>query len=246
MQITIDKLQTLKLLGFIEALKSLDAQPESDRLTFEERLSILVDREITYRENRRQKRLLRIAKLRDSQACVEHIDYEHSRSLDRNLMLNLNQCDWVRKQQNVVFIGPTGVGKTYLACALGEQACRQGLVVKYIRLPRLFEELQMAHGEGTYSRFMSQTAKTDLLILDDWGIGELNKINRQELLEILEERHGIKSTVITTQLPVKHWHEYIGDATIADAMIDRLLSCAHVIQLDGDSLRKKLTNVDPK
>lgn len=245
-QPTMQKLKALKLYGLAEALQVLQEDPESDTLSFDEKLGLIVDREVTYRENRRLKRLLKAAKLRTSQACVEDINYEHHRGLKRNQMLELVQCDWIRRQQNVILIGPTGVGKSYLACALGQQACRQGFSVRYYRLPRLFEAIRVAQGEGKYLQWMSQLSKADLIIFDDWGLGQINQSERQELLEILEDRYDLKSTVITSQLPISLWHEYIGDATIADAILDRLLNNAHKIELTGSSLRKKEPELDSK
>ena len=154
-------------------------------------------------------------------------------------MVALTQCDWIRRQQNLVFVGPTGIGKTYLACALGQRACREGLSVRYLRMARLFELLRASQAEEKYASFMAKLSKVDLIILDDWGLGELKKSERLDLLEIFENRHGLRSTALTTQVPVDLWHEYIGDATIADAILDRLLSTAHRIELAGDSLRKK-------
>lgn len=241
-QPTIQKLKALKLHGMAEAVQSFHQNPDSEALSFDERFGIAVDREITHRENKKQARLLKGAKLRTSQACVEDINYQHPRGLEKNQMMALVQCDWIRRYQNIIYIGPTGVGKTYLACALGQQACRRGFSVKYYRITRLLETVRSTHGEGSYTTLMSHLSKIDVLILDDWGLGQLNKSERQDLLEVLEDRHALKSTIITTQLPIKLWHEYIGDATIADAILDRLLSGAHKIELDGDSLREK----DPK
>ena len=167
-QPTIQKLKTLKLYGMLSALQSFMDNPDSETLAFDEKLGIMVDQEITYRDNKKQTRLLRIARLRSTQACVEDIDYQHVRGLDKNLILTLTLCDWVRRQQNLIFLGPTGIGKSYLACALGHQACRQGLSVRYFRVPRLFEMFRTVQGEGKYSRFMRELSKTDLLILDDW------------------------------------------------------------------------------
>lgn len=243
-QPTIQKLKALKLYGMGEAFQSLLEAPDSESLSFADRLGIIVDRECLHRENRRQTRLLRNAKLRTTQACVEDIDYQHSRGLDRNLMSTLVMCDWVRRKHNLIFIGPTGVGKTFLACALGHQSCRQGFSVQYFRMPRLFEILKTSQVNGKHIHFMHQLAKTDVIILDDWGLGQLNKSDRHELLEILEDRHALKSTIITSQLPIQLWHEYIGDATIADAILDRLLSSAHKIELRGESLRKKDPELD--
>ncbi len=240
-QPTIQKLKTLKLHGAVKAVQILMDNPESASLSFEEKLGILVDQETIYRDNNRQKRLLKAARLRSTQACVEDIDYQYPRELDKNLFLTLTLCDWIRRQQNLIFIGPTGIGKSYLACALGHQACRQGLSVRYFRVSRLFETFKTIHGEGRYPRFMHELSKVDLLILDDWGLEQLNKQERHDLLEVLEDRHMLRSVAITTQLPLHLWHEYIGEATIADAILDRLLTNSHKIELRGDSMRPKNT-----
>jgi DNA replication protein DnaC len=172
---------------------------------------VIVDHELTQRENKRQTRLLKTAQLRTTQACVENINYEHVRGLNKSLMATLTLSDWIRRHQNLILLGPTGIGKTYLACALGQQACRLGLTVRYFRLSRLFETMKQIHAEDRYTRFMKELQKADLIILDDWGLGQLNKNERHDLLEILEDRHALKSTAITSQLPVDLWHEYIGD-----------------------------------
>ena len=242
-QPTIEKLKALKLYGMLNALQILMDNPENTALSFEEKLGMMVDQECIYRDNKRQERLLGIAHLRFTQACVENIDYQYARKLDKNLILTLTLCDWIRRQQNLIFLGPTGVGKSYLVCALGHQACRQGLSVRYYRVPRLFEMFRIAQGEGRYTRFLKELSKTDLLILDDWGLDQLNKEARHDLLEILEDRHVLRSTAITTQLPLHLWHDYIGEATMADAILDRLLTNSHKIELEGDSMRPKETKI---
>lgn len=241
---TLQKLKALKLYGMAEATQSFIDNPHSTTLSFDEKLGIIVDHELTQRENKRQTRLLKSAKLRTTQACVENINYQRARGLDKSVMAALTLCDWIRRHQNIILLGPTGIGKTYLACALGQQACRLGLTVRYFRLTRLFETMKQIQAEGKYTRFMAELKKADLLILDDWGLGQLNKNERHDLLEILEDRHALKSTAITTQLPVDLWHEYIGDATIADAILDRLLSCAHRLELKGPSMRDKEVELD--
>jgi DNA replication protein DnaC len=187
--------------------------------------------------------LLKAAKLRIN-ACVEHIDYRHPRGIDKARMSTLSSCQWVQRQQNLCLTGPNGSGKTWLACALGNQACRQGLSTRYFRLPRLFEMLRIAHGDGSYPRLMNQLAKTDLLILDNWGIQKIVAAQRNDLMEVIEDRHGLKATLIASQLPVEHWHELIGEATLADAILDRLLHNAHRLPLKGESMRKKQQNFD--
>ena len=241
-QQTIEKLHTLRLTGMIEAFEQQLAQPQTHQLSFEQRLGLLVEREILHRENRRLNRLLRTAKLR-LQACVEDIDYRHPRGLERAQMAQLVSCEWIVHHHNLCITGPTGSGKTWLSCALGNQACRQGLSVRYLRVPRLFEQLRIAHADGSYSRLMNQLAKTDLVLLDDWGMQKISAPQRQDLMEVIEERHGLKSTLIASQLPTQHWHEYIGDATLADAILDRLLHNAHRLSLKGESMRKTKTDL---
>lgn len=245
-QQTREHLYTLRLTGLLQALEEQLAQPAMAELSFEERLGILVDREILYRENRRLGRLLRAAKLRVG-ACVEDIDYRHPRGLEKSRMASLIALDWVRQSLNLCLTGPTGCGKTWLACAFGNEACRRGFSVRYLRLPRLFEMLRIAHGDGSYAKLMNQLLKTDLLILDDWGIQKISAAQRNDLMEVIEDRHGRCATLIASQLPIEHWHEYIGEATIADAVLDRLLHGAHRLSLTGDSMRKtkaKLTDRD--
>jgi DNA replication protein DnaC len=234
---TLDILRQLRLTGMGDALEQQRAQPQTHDLSFEERLALLVDREVLHRENRRLDRLLKAARLRVA-ACIEDIDYRHPRGLERSRMADLASCDWIRQSLNLCITGPTGCGKTWLACALGNQACRQGLSVRYLRVPRLFEQLRIAHGDGSYGRLMNQLLKTDLLILDDWGMQKVTTAQRQDLMEVIEDRHARRSTLIASQLPSEHWHEYIGSATLADAILDRLLHGAHRLTLKGDSLRK--------
>ena len=246
MQQTREHLHTLRLTGMLQAVEEQLEQPAVAELSFEERLAMLVDREILYRENRRLDRLLRAVKLRVG-ACVEDIDYRHPRGLEKARMASLVALDWVRQSLNLCLTGPTGCGKTWLACAFGNEACRRGFSVRYLRLPRLFEMLRIAHGDGSYSKLMNQLLKTDLLILDDWGIQKISAAQRNDLMEVIEDRHGRRSTLIASQLPIEHWHEYIGEATIADAVLDRLLHGAHRLNLSGDSMRKtkaKLTDRD--
>ena len=242
---TLEKLSTLRPTGMAAAFEQQLAQPAAEELSFEERFALLLDQEILYRDNRRLSRLLKAAKLRLN-ACVEDIDYRHPRGVDRSFMSTLASCQWVQRErhQNLGITGPTGSGKTWLACALGNQACRQGLSVRYFRLPRLFEMLRIAHGDGSYPRLMNQLAKTDLIILDDWGIQNITAAQRNDLLEVIEDRHGLRATLIAAQLPIEHWHEFIGEATLADAILDRLLHNAHRLPLKGDSMRKKQQKLD--
>ena len=239
MEQTLHTLKALRLPGMATAFEEQQANAAVASLSFDDRFSLLVDREQTWRENRRLTRLLREAKLKSSQACVEDIRYGGGRKLDKSLMAQLSSCQWIRHHQNLVLTGATGCGKTWLACAFGNAACRQGLSVVYVRTPRLFEELRVAHGDGSFCKRLSALAKTDLLILDDWGLAPLTDESRRDLLEIFDDRHGTRSTIITSQLAVKHWHEAIGDPMLADAILDRLVHQAHSLNLDGKSLRKK-------
>lgn len=237
-QPTINTLRSIKLNGMADAYAQQLEQPDVQRLSFDERLGLLVDREITYRESRRQRRLLQLARLRQN-ACVEDINYQHARGLDRSAVAMLITCDWMRSHQNLHITGPTGTGKSWLACSFGHQACRQGLSVRYERTSRLLESLRIARGDGSYQRKLSLLARTDLLILDDFGLKPLQQQERHDLLELIEDRHGLRSTLITSQLPISAWHGYLSDPTVADALLDRLTSGAHRIELKGDSMRKK-------
>ncbi len=237
-QQTRETLYRLRLMGMAEAFEQQLAQPATHDLSFEERFALLVDREATYRESRRLERLLKRARFRQPQACVEDIDYRHPRGLEKRQMASLVTGDWIRAHRNVCITGPTGCGKTWLACALGNQACRQGLSVLYVRLARLLEELRLAHGDGSFTRRLAGISRRDLLILDDWGLKPLAQAERHDLLEIMEDRHGSRSTIVTSQLPVEKWHEYLGDPTLADAIMDRLVHNAYKLPLRGESMRK--------
>lgn len=247
-QPTINTLRSLKLTGMADAYTQQLEQPDIQRLSFDERLALLVDRETTHRESRRQRRLLQLARLRQS-ACVEDIDYQHKRGLERSVVASLIACDWIRSRHNLHITGPTGAGKSWLACAFGHQACRQGLSVRYERIPRLLDGLRIARGDGSFHRRLALLARTDLLILDDFGIKPLQQAERHDLLELVEDRHGLRSTLITSQLPIGAWHEYLNDPTVADALLDRLTSGAHRLELKGESMRKKtatLTKTEAK
>jgi DNA replication protein DnaC len=235
---TFEKLHTLRLSGMYQALVEQMQTPDIAALSFEERLGLLVDRESTERENRRLTTRLRQAKLRQT-ACIEDIDYRHPRGLDKTLMTRLTTCQWVRDRHNVLITGPTGIGKTWLACALGHKVCREGWTALYLRLPRFLQELPIAKGDGRYGKLLTTLAKTDLLMLDDWGLAPLSDENRRDLLELLDDRYDRRATRVTSQLPVDHWHEALGEPTLADAILDRLVHNAYKIALQGESMRKR-------
>lgn len=236
-QHTLQRLRRLKLDGMATAFEQQLTQSTHAELSFEERFGLLVDRELTSRDNRRLARLLKAAKLKYN-ACVEDIDYRHPRGLQRSQMASLITGDWVRQRQHVLITGLTGCGKTWLACALANQACRQGLSAFYVRTSRLLEDLRIAHADGSYPKKLAQLAKIELLILDDWGLQRLNRAQAQDLFELIDDRHGARALLITSQLPIENWHETLGDPTLADAMLDRVLQNAHKIMLDGESMRK--------
>ena len=191
------------------------------------------------RDTRRVDRLLKAARLKFSSACTEDVDYRAGRGLDKRQIAALASCDWIRQHHNCLISGATGTGKSWMACALGNAACRPGFSVYYTRLPRLFEELRIAHGDGSFTRRLAQLAKTDLILIDDWGLAKPSAAERADLLEVLDDRVGTRSSVITSQLPIEHWHEYLGEPTLADAILDRVVHSAHKLALKGESLRKK-------
>jgi DNA replication protein DnaC len=236
---TVEKLKALRLTTFAAAWEAQQADAAITSLSFEERLALLVDAEWLARENARLARALREAKLRLSQACVEDLDYAPRRELDRALIRQLATGRWVAEHHTVVISGATGTGKTYLACALAQQACRQGARALYRRVPRLCEELTLAHADGSYIRLLARFARVDVLVLDDWGLGALRDQDRRDLLEILEDRTGTRATIVTSQLPPAKWHEYLVDPTLADAICDRLFHPAHRLVLKGPSRRKE-------
>ena len=213
-------------------------QSEASELSFEERLGLLIDQESSERDSRQLTARLRHARLRQ-EACIENIDYANHRGIDKSMIKTLATCQWVKEHLNVLITGPCGVGKSFIACALSHKACLTGYSAFYLRAPRLFNDLAVAKGDGRYPRLMKSLAKTNLLIIDDWGLSTLSDSDRTDLLEVLEDRHNIQSTIVTSQLPVKHWHEVIGNATLADAILDRLVHNAYTIELKGESMRKK-------
>ena len=234
---TYDKLYGLKLYEMAEAFKEQLTQPDSLNLSFEERFSLLVDRQWMWKENHRLNRLLRNAKLK-LPACIEDIDYQKARGIDKSVILSLAGSQWVEQSHNIIITGPTGVGKTYLACALAQGACRSGFSAFYIRCPRLFQQLLIARADGSYGKLMNKLAKAKALVIDDLGLAPLADAERRDLLEVLEDRYGVSSTIVTSQLPIDLWHESIGDPTIADAILDRLVHNSHKLQLKGGSMRK--------
>lgn len=236
---TAEKLKSLHLLGMAEAWQQQVIDRKMTELSFDERFGLLVDAEWLSRENRRLRRALQEAKLKISSACLEDIDYPPTRELDRAVIRQLTTCRWVAEHANVTITGPTGVGKTYVACALAQQACRKGYRALYRRPSRLFPELALARADGTYARLLGRLARVDVLVLDDWALTPVSEAERHELLEILEERYGARSTVITSQLPTDKWHAYLDEPTVADAICDRLLHNAYRIVLKGPSRRKE-------
>ena len=237
-QQTLDHLYELRLTGMAEALEEQMRMSDIGSLDFEERFALLLEREGTVRDDRRLTRLLRTAKL-SLQAAVEDIDFRAPRGLERSVVLRLAGCQWIHETDNVLISGATGTGKSYLACALGHSACRHGLTVRYYRFSRLLGELALARADGSYARFLARLAKTQLLVLDDFGLAPLTDTERRDLLEILEDRYAKRATLITSQLPFDHWHAVVSDATFADAILDRLVHNAHKITLKGGSMRRK-------
>ena len=237
---TIDILQRLRLFGMAKAFQEQMESAELQALDFTERFGLIVDREQFEQENRKLTTRLRRAHLGQS-ASFEDLDLKATRGLDKGLMSSLASCAWIRAHNNLLVTGPTGVGKSYLACALGHKACREGFSVVYHRAGRLFYELGISRGEGRYLRLLKSISQVDLLILDDWGLVQIQDDSRRDMLEILEERHNRKSTIIASQLPVENWHELIGEPTLADAILDRLVHNAYKIALKGDSMRKNLS-----
>ena len=236
---TMEKLKALKLTALADAWAAQQKDSQMTKVPFDERLGLLVDVEWLFRENVRLGRCLREAKLRIGNACIEDIDYADKRELDKSVMRQLATCRWVAEHQSVAITGMTGTGKTYLACALAQQACRKGYRAIYRRASRLFEELTLAHADGTYGRLLQRFAKVDVVVIDDWGLAPPKENERRDLLEILEDRYGTRSTIMTSQLPTTKWHDHLGEPTIADAICDRVLHNAHRLMLKGPSRRKE-------
>ncbi len=234
-QPTMEKPYAVQLDALAQAFKQQLDDPAMDDLGFAERFGILVDRLWIWREEKRMKRLLKNAKLK-IQACAEDIDYRTPRGIDKSVLLALFDCGWIRRHQNVLITGPTGVGKTYIACALAQKACREGITVSYIQAPRLYH----------YAKLMGRLARTRLLLIDDFGLAPMTDSHSRNLLEVIEDRHLTSSTIVTSQIPIENWHETIGDPTLADAILDRLIHNAHKITLKGESMRKKRSDLTQK
>jgi len=236
---TLDQLRELRLAGMAPAFTEVLDNPQADQLGHPEWLALLLDREAAERHSRRLQYRLRNARLRPSQASIEDVDYRSPRRLDRSLFQQLSCGNWIAEKRNLIIVEPCGIGKSWLACALGQMACRQDRSVLYKRVPRLFAELEMGRGDGRYPRLFRALTRADLLILDDWGPERLNADQRRDMLEIIEDRHGTAATLITSQLPVSSWHEVIGEPTFADAILDCIVHNAYRLELDGESLRKR-------
>ncbi|HZL99016.1 MAG TPA: IS21-like element helper ATPase IstB [Planctomycetota bacterium] len=240
---TLEKMNSMKLSGMAEGLRQQLGSPEHVRLAFDDRLGLLVDAEWIAREQRKLAKRLRAAKLRYP-ASIEDVDFKHPRGLDRQQVLSLSNGGFVQSRHNLVITGPTGVGKSYLACAFVERACRLGYKASYVRLPRLLQQLAVGRGDGSYVRVLDRLARLDLLAIDDWLLAPLRDTERRDLVEVIEDRSERVSTLIASQLPTKDWHASIGDPNLADAICDRLLHNAHRIELKGASKRR--TKTDPK
>ena len=239
---TLDQLKAMKLSGMAQAFEEQLQRADYNDVTFDDRLAFLVEREHNVRANRQLTYRLRRAQLKLN-ASIEDLDQHTPRGLDKSFIKELARSRFINDHLNVLITGPTGVGKTYLACAIAHSACRNGFSARYLRVPRLLTDLTIARGDGTWSKVLAQLAKTDLVILDDWGLATLNAEQRRDLLDILDDRHGLRSTIVTSQLPVKQWHEIIGDPMLADAILDRLVHNAYTINLKGESMRKKQANL---
>lgn len=243
---TLQRLTSLHLGGMAEAYEQQLRTPVTQSLTFDERFGMLVDAEHNARENRRTSRMLKQAKLKASTACAEDIEFSGRRGMDRAQVASLLTCDWIQRGQNVAITGPTGTGKTWLGCALGREAARKGMSVVYERMPRLLEELAIAHMDGSLPKMRARLAKPRLLILDDWGSAPITPLGRQDIFEIMEDRYPTASVLITSQLPTSAWHEYLGEPTVADATLDRILHNCHLLELKGESMRRRASTEQAK
>jgi len=237
-QPTIEKLHNMKLHGMADAFREQLETTELSQLSFEERFALLVDQQWLWKENRALARRLRQAKLKE-RGVIEDIDYKHPRSLDRKLMRTLSSSEWVRQSQNVLLIGPTGIGKSWLGCALAQKACRDGFSVLHKRTTELFRDLAVAHVDGSIGRLLLKLSRIDVLVLDDFAMAPLKDSERRDFLEICDDRYQRRSLILTSQMPIAHWHEQIGDLTIADSILDRLVHNAYRVELQGESMRKK-------
>jgi DNA replication protein DnaC len=237
-QQTVDRLHELRLTGMAQALQEQLGMPDLNTLAFEDRLALLLERESTFRDDRRLTRLLQVAKLH-MPASVEDLDFRTPRGIDRSLVLSLASGQWIREHDNLLISGATGTGKSYIACAFGHSACRHGLSTRYFRFSRLLAEFALARADGSYPKLLDRLARTQLLLLDDFGLAPLSDPERRDLLEVLDDRYSKRATLVTSQLPFDHWHDVLGDATFADAILDRLVHNAHRITLKGASMRKK-------
>lgn len=237
---TIETMKELRLWGMLEALEEQYRTVKSEELSFDERLGLLVDTEINFRENRRLERLVKAARFKYSNACIENINYSAKRKLDKSAVLQLANCRWIKEHHNIIVSGSTGTGKSWFSCAIGVQACRKGFKTIYRRAPRLYDELSLAHADGTYSKLLAQFARADLLIIDDFGSSPIKAAERKDLFEIIEDRDSARSTIVAGQLPYTKWFEYLGDPTTADAICDRLIHNSYKFDLKGPSIRKEL------
>lgn len=242
---TIEKLYAMRLRVMASTWIEQDKSSDTIALSFDERLALLVDAEMLARENARLTTNLRVAKLRIADACIEGIDFPRAREIDKAAVRTLATCRWATEHQTVIITGATGTGKSYFACALAHQACRKGFRAMYRRVPRLFDELRLARADGSYPRLLARIAKTDVLVLDDFAIAPFTDESRRDLLEILEDRYGLRATVMTSQLEPKLWHDYLADPTVADAICDRVLHGAHKLALKGPS-RRKIKELTPE